>query len=195
MTKKTLIIILLLTIPLVIIAGAIGFYSSSNKKLPVRDEQTAPTKKLTPIPVASWKTFSNADFSLNYPNDWHLTAQKITSGQFQQEITSLSASGSAVITIRHQVFNPKRPNVDIDVLAQQKFASSSGQTRRLTIGKHVLTAYVPDTSADRLVNYLTIPYMTASADYYEISFYYLKGQADEDYPELFEDIIKTLNFK
>lgn len=191
MTKKLAIIISLMV--LFILVG-VGIYLALGKKGPVSPQTQI--KKLTEIQVTNWKTYSNKTFSLRYPMDWQISDQKIPVRSTWLETTSISSPSSAVITIQSNTIeqNIKSP-LNLDAMNKLRFTPEHFSAQKeINVDGRKLNAYTNKDDGP-LINYLVIPVLNKAGDYYEISFGYTRLNPNINYPELFDKIIKTLNFK
>lgn len=189
MTKKIAIIIFTALIFFAVLL--VGTYLFFQKRTTV-----TPIKKLTEVKVVNWKTYQNKDFSFNYPGDWPLTTNKLSTKQFSfttDNISDPSSPGTAINIQGGKIFGQNGKELKFEEIIKQVFfpAAFTGPTK-LQAGNQVIMAYVAK-SGGVIKNYLTIPIDGGLGNYYQISFD-SNNSSISDYKSLFDQIIKTFKF-
>lgn len=90
-------ILIVIVIALVAIAAAYYFGTQKVSILPtatITPIQATPTTKPTADPTASWKTYSNGEFSFKYPDTWSIDGIKMFKSDRSIEMWAFGTDGS-----------------------------------------------------------------------------------------------------
>jgi hypothetical protein len=177
-------ILIVIIIALVAVAGAYYFGTLKRDALPIPTQtpspiatntpiQVLPTTKPTTDPTASWKTYSNGEFSFKYPNTWNIEGIKIYKADRSIEMWAFGSDGS--------LYNECKKLDNTQIIGNLRIKSFSGVTSSEMCGPINLTLrekWIVKVEGEGFQPGLQYSYRTTSSDAEEI----------------FEQILSTFKF-